>query len=149
MGGWAEGQTCADPKARTPIGASGNLYSYNYYNIIANLIARLRVHIIISLNQLKIYIYIILCTLSLSGHIHRFVLICFPRFYSVSCTPVQSTEVISMSRQVMTSDPVSMGMLECGVLLKSLLSKLWKEILETNLHTKLILTNSTKIGVHK
>ena len=99
-------------------------YFYNHYNIIANLIARLRVHIIISLNQLKIYIYIFLCTLSLSGHIHRFVLICFPRFYYVSCTPVQSTEVISMSRQVMTSDPVSMAMLECGVLLKSLLSKL-------------------------
>ena len=25
MGGWAEGLACADPGARTPIGASGNL----------------------------------------------------------------------------------------------------------------------------
>ena len=26
IGGWMEGQACADPGARTPIGASGNLY---------------------------------------------------------------------------------------------------------------------------
>ena len=27
MGGWAEGQACADPEARTHIGASGNFYN--------------------------------------------------------------------------------------------------------------------------
>jgi hypothetical protein len=29
MGGWAEGQECADPGVRTRIGASGNLF-YSY-----------------------------------------------------------------------------------------------------------------------
>jgi hypothetical protein len=35
MGGRAEGLACADPGARTPIGASGNMYSilYTRYNI--------------------------------------------------------------------------------------------------------------------
>ena len=30
MGAWAEGLACADPGARTPIGASGNFYSFSY-----------------------------------------------------------------------------------------------------------------------
>ena len=43
MGGRAEGLACADPGARTPIGASGNLYWYR-------LEIKINIHIIIGIN---------------------------------------------------------------------------------------------------
>ena len=35
MGDWAEGLACADPGARTPIGASGILYNYHHHLWVA------------------------------------------------------------------------------------------------------------------
>ena len=36
-GGWAEGQACADPGARTPIGASGNFHDFHDWNYLDDL----------------------------------------------------------------------------------------------------------------